>query len=357
MEINAKIYAVADSEELLQRIGRILSEKTFDDDVSIQAMEPCAALRVTRTWYGFSTRAEPVHGPEDWMDCMQECAEVLKKNGAVEVEFWSPDAPDDYLEYAYTTPGGNAGHARRSALPAYRRALGNDDILLAIRELYSERTARDRLFASRRREKKEAARREKGDFEITPDGVLKRYRGHDLDVVIPDGVKEIGESAFVDHKGLERFLVECEDYDAPEMTSLTLPGSVEKIGSYAFAYCLNLEKVEMTNSVRSIGSRAFEGCESLKSIRLSESLSEIEELTFFLCDSLRSITIPEGTAFIANEAFLDCSSLKKVTFPESLKCIGKGAFLGTALASIVLPRGVQEIDASAFPKDTVLKRK
>ena len=331
MEINAKIYAAADSEGLLRQIEKALIGKTFDSFVSIDTMEPCAVLPLTKTWYGFSKRAEPTDGPEGWLDCLMDCAEILKKNGAVEVEFKSPDHPDGYLEYAYTTPSGKAGYGQRSSLIGYRRALGNDDISQAIRELYSERTARDRFFASRRLERKETARKKKGDFEITADGILKRYRGNDTEVVIPDSVREIANSAFVDLKGVERMIMECEDYDAPAMKTLTIPDSVEKIGSYAFAYCLNLEKVEMTDNVKSIGDRAFEGCESLKDIRLSAGLSEIADYTFFLCENLKTVKLPEGIASIGMAAFLDCWSLKKITLPKSLKSIGKDAFKGTGI--------------------------
>ena len=268
MEINAKIYAVADSRELLSKVGKTLTDKTFDSYVSIDTMEPCAVLPVTKTWYGFCKRAEPTDGPKGWLTCLTECAEILKRNGAVEVVFRSPDHPDEYLEYAYTTPNGNAGYGQQSSLIGYRRALGNDDISLAISELHAERTSRDRMIASRRRERKEAARKEKGDFEIAANGVLKRYHGNNTEVVIPDGVREIGDSAFADLKGIERMLMECEDYDAPAMETLIIPDNVEKIGSYAFAYCLNLKKVEMTDSVSFIGDHAFEGCESLTDIRL-----------------------------------------------------------------------------------------
>ena len=206
----------------------------------------------------------------------------------------------------------------------YSRA-GCQDLCLAMDEMFSERTARDRMFASRRKEKKEALRKEKGDFEITPDGVLKKYRGHDLDVVIPDGVREIGESAFVDMKGLERMIMECEDYDAPEMETLTIPDSVTRIQSYAFAYCMNLEEVNIPDSVVSIGERAFEGCESLKSVSLPSGLTEIEEFTFFLCYNLRTVKIPEGVVRIGKNAF-DGTDLRKVKIPESVIEIGKDAF-------------------------------
>ena len=355
MEINAKIYAVADSEELLNRIGKILIGKSFQHYVSVDTMEPCAVLPVTKTWYGFSQRAEPTDGPEGWMRCLTECAEILRKNGAVEVEFRSPDHPDDYLEYAYTTPSGKAGCGQRSSLIGYRRALGNDDISLAISELYAERTARDRMFASRRHERKEAERRAKGDFEINSDGVLVRYRGNDTDVVIPDGVKIIGKSAFADMKGIERMIMECEDYEAPAMETVTIPDSVIEIQYYAFAYCMNLTEVNIPDSVRTIAWRAFEGCESLRKVRLPAGLTEIDENTFFLCYELKSITIPAGVKHIREGAFWDCS-ISRIALPEGLISIGKKAFHGCTLKKVKIPESVTEIGKDAFPKGTELIR-
>jgi hypothetical protein len=209
----------------------------------------------------------------------------------------------------------------------YSRVPGGEDLCLAMDEMFSERNARDRMFASRRKEKKEAIRKEKGDFEITPDGVLKKYHGNDTDVVIPDGVREIGDAAFVDMKGVERMIMECEDYDAPEMETLTIPDSVTKIGYYAFAYCLNLKHVSLPDSVTSLGERAFEGCESLKEIRLPGKLTEIGDYTFFLCENLRTVVIPDGVRRIGEGTF-DGTDLRKVKVPESVKEIGKDAFPG-----------------------------
>ena len=325
MEINAKVYAVAKDKELLGQIHRILKSKTFQAYLLIENLEPCAVLPLSQAWYGFAERAEPTDGPEGWLPCLRECAGLLRKDGAVVVEFRSPDHPDSYLEYAYTTAGGKAGSGSRPGMIGYSRAAGGQDLCLAMDEMFSGRTASDRMLASRRKEKKEALRQARGDFEITPDGILKKYRGHDTDVVIPDGVREIGESAFVDMKDVERMLMECEDYDAPEMETLTIPDSVAVIRSYAFAYCLNLAEVNIPDSVVSIGERAFEGCESLKEIRLPAGLAEIEEFTFFLCENLRTVKIPEGVARIGKNAF-DATGLRKVRIPKTVTEIGEEAF-------------------------------
>ena len=46
-------------------------------------------------------------------------------------------------------------------------------------------------------------------------------------------------------------------------TNFVIPNTVESIGHSAFAYCLSLEKVEITLSVRSIDFYAFFGCQNL----------------------------------------------------------------------------------------------
>ena len=355
MEINARVYAVALSRELLEQVHEVLTEMTPQRWYSPEILDPCAVLPLSRRWYGFTERAAPTYGPEKWTGCLEDCAQILGKNGAVVVEYRSPDHPDDYLEYAYTTPGGGAGIGRRPGLIGYARALGNRDVSLAIDELVSERTAWDREKLCRRMERKEAVRREKGDFEIGPDGILKKYRGHDTEVVIPEGVKEIGQSAFVDLDGVERMLVECEDYDAPEMEKLTIPDGVEKISDYAFAYCQNLISADIPDSVRVIGDRAFEGCESLKKVRLPEGLKEIEEYTFFLCFDLKSIAIPDSVTRIGRGAFDGCS-LSRISLPDGLISIGDEAFSGCSFRKVRIPESVIEIGKNAFPKETQVYR-
>ena len=66
------------------------------------------------------------------------------------------------------------------------------------------------------------------DFEIDENGVLVEYTGDGGDVVIPDGVKKIGDDAF---------------YDCKSLTSVTIPDSVTSIGEDAFCFCNSLTSV------------------------------------------------------------------------------------------------------------------
>ena len=65
------------------------------------------------------------------------------------------------------------------------------------------------------------------------------------DLVIPNGVTSIGQSAFSGCSGL---------------TSAAIPNSVTSIGQSAFSDCSGLTSVAIPNSVTSIGQSAFSGC-------------------------------------------------------------------------------------------------
>ena len=348
MEINANVYVIADDWRMLKKIGAILLPLTESPFSGGETIEPNAILPLTRTWYGYSLQTGMTSPDYEWEECVYECACLLKKKGAVIVQFWSPDHPDDYQGYVYTTANGGVDTGSRCSLYSYKRALGADDIKLVYEELLSGRTQRERDIAAERKQRKEALRKAKGDFEIIG-GVLKKYRGTETDETIPDGVIEISEFAFVDKHSWERMLLEDEGYDAPELETLIIPSGVQKIGTYALAYCTNLKTVSIPDTVTVIEERAFEGCEALVKMALPNRLNEIADYTFFLCDSLESISIPDGVVQIGPGAFFDCRNLKRAVLPDSVQRIGKEAFQSCAsLTSIKVPQNVKEVERSTF---------
>lgn len=79
-----------------------------------------------------------------------------------------------------------------------------------------------------------------GDFSIE-DGVLLKYNGTSKDVVIPDGITEIGKKAF----GFNQII------------SVKIPDSVTKISDFAFRGN-NLSRVVIPSSITEIGDYAFD---------------------------------------------------------------------------------------------------
>ena len=101
---------------------------------------------------------------------------------------------------------------------------------------------------------------------------------------------------------------ECET-----ITSLTIPGSVTRIGSHAFQDCTMLETVVMADSVTDMGEYAFNWCSNLESVTLSASLKSIEKDTFTFCNILHEIDIPASVSSIGEDAFLGCRMLETIT--------------------------------------------
>ena len=154
------------------------------------------------------------------------------------------------------------------------------------------------------------------------------------EVVIVDGVNEIGECAFIDFDSLKK---------------ITIPGSVKKIGQVAFGSCKNLEWVELRDGIREISLQAFESCKGLKKITIPSSVEKIGDSAFRACEALDEVELREGIREICCMAFSRCNALSKVTIPGSVKKIDKYVFRNCKnLEEVELSNGIEEIVYSAF---------
>lgn len=198
-------------------------------------------------------------------------------------------------------------------------------------------------------------------------GVLTRYIEEPgvYDVVIPDGVVEIGNKAFYACSNLKRIVipngVTTIGKDAfaicYSLTSITIPDSVTKIGERAFSYCTDLTDVTIPDSVTEIGACAFHHCTSLASIAIPSGVTIINENVFEECERLSHVTIPNGVTLIDNEAFMGCTSLANIDIPDGVTEFGCCIFMNcTSLTSIVIPASMPTIYFNNFSGCTNLTR-
>ena len=137
-----------------------------------------------------------------------------------------------------------------------------------------------------------------GDF-LVEDAVMKRYIGVGGDIVIPDCVKEIGESSFLN----------CN-----AVTSAVLPEGVEKISYAAFSWRTGLLSIELPHSLRHIEEGAFEGCTGIKNIVIPEGVRQIDVAAFYGCENLESIQIPHSLE--SYEDFIEANSMCAIIAPD-----------------------------------------
>ena len=102
-----------------------------------------------------------------------------------------------------------------------------------------------------------------------------------------------------------------------------------------YAYKLNWTSVVIPNTIKDIGDSAFNGCTGLTSITIPNSVTSIGDSAFRGCTGLTSVKMPNSVTRIGSTAFWGCTGLKNITIPDSVTRIGYSAFEYTELKSLL----------------------
>jgi hypothetical protein len=152
-------------------------------------------------------------------------------------------------------------------------------------------------------------------------------------VILPDGLKTIGNSGFESCYAL---------------TEITLPDSVTEICPFAFWGCKNLKSVTLPKNLAVISSSMFRDCCNLKNLTIPDSVTTIED-DAFAASGLEQINIPQQLDKIQYGVFRYCDNLKSIEIPSNISSIGEEAFANcSSLESVSIPNSVKEIDFYAF---------
>ena len=99
------------------------------------------------------------------------------------------------------------------------------------------------------------------------------------------------------------------------LTSVSLPDTLEYIGEFAFADCAELKSVELPSALRTIDENAFMGS-GLTAITLPQGLADVESGAFGNCAQLKSAAVPGSLVKLGEDVFDGCDALETVSVPE-----------------------------------------
>lgn len=155
------------------------------------------------------------------------------------------------------------------------------------------------------------------------------------EVILPDTVREIGDSAF---EGCEYLL------------KMTIPEDCVSIGYAAFQDCALLETVEIPDTVKEIGYCAFEDTAFIRGIQddciiLGDGILYAYQGD----DTATEVTIPDTVKVINYYAFSDYRNIKTIHIPDSVMKILDGAFDNcTSIETINAPSYFEQLEQDAL---------
>ena len=151
-------------------------------------------------------------------------------------------------------------------------------------------------------------------------------------VTIKDGVRSIGNNSF---------------YESG-ITSISLPGSCNTIGDYAFkgSQLVNI----VASNINSLGTGAFDGCTRLNDVELGGSYSVLPMMTFRGCVELKSITLSDSCKNVGVSVFEGCVSLNEESLGSLLnkvEILGTSSLKGPKIQNLRLP-AIKEMGSGVF---------
>lgn len=185
-------------------------------------------------------------------------------------------------------------------------------------------------------------------------------------VTFPSHIEKIGNKAFAD-SGLKRIgnfpntlkEIGLAAFQMNHLTAVILPDSVTTLGGGAFGSNAEIETIVLSKNLKEIPSGAF-GCSTadlymtnLTELTIPEGVTKIGQ-NAFAGNNIKNIVIPSTVTEIGRFAFSTKNYLKDectLTLPEGLKTIGSRAFRNKVIKEVQLPTTVESLDKNTFEKE------
>ncbi len=159
-------------------------------------------------------------------------------------------------------------------------------------------------------------------------GVAAQFEVRDSVLIIPARTAKIPAYAFqyrTDFKAV-RFETPCTLHEIGQnafawcenLEEIDLPASLVDMKRLAFGYCFKLRRVSVPSRMKHIGSNAFSFCKSLQEIELPASITELESYAFSECVSLKRAVLPGNGKLLGELIFSGCRNLESISINSSI---------------------------------------
>ncbi|MBO4839500.1 MAG: leucine-rich repeat protein [Bacteroidaceae bacterium] len=158
------------------------------------------------------------------------------------------------------------------------------------------------------------------------------YNADITSIILPSTLRFLGNSCFRN----------------TNISSITLPDALEKIGSYALNGCSKLRRITIPQNVKYFGQYAFDGTAIVR-VYYNAVEGDVWEqdndgvYSQIFPESVTRVIIGEGVKVIPPALFMGCKNLVRVTMASTVEYIGYGAFNtgGSSLLYIDLPSSLK----------------
>ena len=168
------------------------------------------------------------------------------------------------------------------------------------------------------------------DIDLNDDGLWEVTDCHNIceKLCIPEGVQAVGNFT----------------YGNSDLKEVIMPDSVITIENSAFTECENLERIVFSNNIEHLPGYICYNCYNLKEVVFPKKLKTIGDDAFFGCKNLKEFIAPPSLKSINISAFKNCCRITKVELNNKLETAEAESLAFSSLKELVIPESLKTIE-------------